>query len=67
MKLELADDTQSQAEHFLYIGPQGLAMGKGQKTCLPSRYSETGLLSSLDMSPPVRHLRTPITLTPTAM
>jgi len=47
----------------IYNGPEGLARGKGPKTVSRAGARRLGELSSPDVPPPVRHLRTPIILT----
>jgi len=48
----------------IYNGPEGLARGKGRKTVSRAGARRLGQLSSPDVLAPVRHLRTPIILTP---
>jgi len=43
----------------IYNAPEVIAKGKGRKTVSRAGARRPGRLSSLDMSPPVRHLRSP--------
>jgi len=47
----------------MYNAPGGIAKGKGRKTVSRAGARRLRLLSSPDMLPLVRHLRTPIILT----